>query len=61
MVRELGFVQLALPSPQGKEYLAIQDIYMHTDFNISTKIEEIADTATVTLKKGALKKERSAS
>lgn len=60
-VNEPGFIQIALPSPANREYLAIHDIYKHTDFSISNKVEEIADTAVITLKSNAKKKERSAS
>ncbi|CAK7045938.1 MAG: hypothetical protein DELT_00822 [Desulfovibrio sp.] len=47
---KLGFLRLAMPNPDGKGYLAYYDVYVHEDFNVSSKIEEIPDTALITLK-----------
>lgn len=47
---QLGFVRLAMPNPDGKDYLAHYDVYMHEDFTIFNRTEEIQDTAFVTLK-----------
>ena len=47
---QLGFVRLAMPNPDEKSYLASYDIYTHTDFSISNQVEEIQDTAVISLK-----------
>jgi hypothetical protein len=48
----LGFLRMAAPNPEGKDYLAYHDIFIHTDFKITTQVEEIQDTAMITLKVG---------
>lgn len=47
---KLGFVQIAVPSSDRREYIAVIDVYKNEEYFMNTKTEEIQDSVVITLR-----------